>query len=104
MAEEIDLELMWERAVVAQPFAPVAGKCILFGYSFRETSGAAPATMQLLNGMDATGLEVVGAQVNPSGVARDWFGPNGIKTDVGIFPVTTGTFKGSIWAWVSGRG
>jgi hypothetical protein len=101
--ERVDFEVAWARAVFGQPLAPIAGKCILFGWSVRETSGAAQATVQILNGYDLTGLEVLATQLNPSGVARDWFGPQGIKTDVGIFPVITGTVKGSIWAWVSGR-
>lgn len=103
MVQEVEFEVAWAKAVHADPIAQVSGKCILFGYSFRETSGAAGATIQLLNGADATGLEVVGVQLNPSGAARDWFGPQGIRTDVGIFPVVTGSVKGAIWCWVSGK-
>jgi hypothetical protein len=103
MIEEVDFTVAWARAVRADPLSPVSGKCILFGYSVRETTGAVGATLQILNGMDATGLEVVGVQLNPSGAARDWFGTQGIRTDVGIFPVITGTVKGAIWVWVSGK-
>lgn len=99
MRAELDLEVMWEKAVRAQPIAPIYGRCVLFGWSVRETTGAAGATVRVLNGGDATGLEVIAANLNPSGVARDWLGPQGIRTDVGIWPVTTGTVAGTLWVW-----
>lgn len=97
----LDIEVVQLAPVRAQPLTgPVRGRCILFGYSLRETSGAAVATVQFLNGADATGLEVAGIQLQPSGATRDWFGPQGIDTDVGIWPVVTGAVAGAFYAWI----
>lgn len=98
--EVVEFEECYAKATHASPISgKIGGRCILMGWSVRETSGAAPATVQVLNGQDAGGLEVLAAQLNPSGAARDWFGPQGIRTDVGIFPVITGTVAGALWIW-----
>ncbi len=100
MLSEVKFDLAWEPAVHAEPLtAQPGGRCILIGFSVRETSGTTAATFQLINGQDSRGIEVVGVQLNPSGAARDWYGPQGIRMEVGVFPVVTGSLAGSFYLW-----
>lgn len=95
-----ELDVMWEWGVYPEPISgPIYGKCKLFGWSIRETTGTMSATVTLLDGADATGLESFGSQLNPSGAARDWLGPQGLTMQVGIFPVISGTVKGAMFVW-----
>lgn len=98
---ELDFTIEPHRRVIkAMPLAQIYGGCMLFGWSIRETGGAQNATVIVRNGQDAGGLEVAGFQLNPSGVARDWCGDQGITTDVGIFVSITGSVTGALWVWL----
>lgn len=95
----LDIEV-WEeahkRGARTQPLAAINNRVVLYGYSVRETAGAA-AQVLILNGADASGLEVVGINLNPNESIRDWLGDRGIVCDVSLFVVKTGTVTGSLY-------
>ena len=70
-----------------------------FGFSVRETSGAAAAMLRIHEGTNATGdiLDVIDLKAGES--AREWYGPQGIDADGGIFvDVVSGAVEGSVRA------
>lgn len=93
-----DIDLAFHRAAVPQPVGgKVGGRVILMGWSIRETSGLAVASVIVHNGTDASGLESASVNLNASDSVRDWFGPRGILLDNGYFPVVTGAVAGAVW-------
>lgn len=85
-----------KRGVKPQPLAAINNRVVLYGCSVRETAGAA-AQVLILNGADATGLEVIGINLNPNQSVREFFGDRGLTLDVSLFVVKTGSVVGSLW-------
>lgn len=76
----------------------ITGHIVICGYSVRETSGTAVASLILRNGADATGLEFLGINLNPSGTRDAWYGWDGVHLDIGYFPsLVAGAVAGSVW-------
>lgn len=55
----------------------------LFGYSFRESGGAA-ATFRIRNGTSAAGTIIRTIVLAANAEQHEWFGPNGILCENGI--------------------
>lgn len=93
-----DIDVAFEHAAVPQPVGgQVGGRVILMGWSIRETSGLAVASVIVRNGTDASGMESASINLNASDSVRDWFGPRGILLDNGYFPVVAGAVAGAVW-------
>jgi hypothetical protein len=76
----------------------VTGASVLLGWSLRETTGAAGATGIIYDGSATTGQIVAPINLAPSETTRDWFGPHGLRIDVGLyFDPTAGTIDGAVW-------
>ena len=84
--------------------ASIGGRVRLFGWSARETSGAATALVQITNAPGGGGLELMAIGLNASETVRDWFGPDGIELENGYFPAVTGAVAGSVFVKISGEG
>lgn len=67
----------------------------LAGFAFRETSGAAPATIVLRDGADASGDVMVPITLAAGGTAREWLLPHGIAFARGLFADVTGAVDGA---------
>lgn len=97
----------WQMApgVDPLPFAGTAGIVVaaggawrLYGYSFRETAGAA-AVVDVFDGQDGNGQLVATLSLSPGQSVRDWFGPHGLRMRVGVcVRVTSGAVTGAAWA------
>lgn len=84
--------------VTAANIALVGRELRLYGWSFLETTGAGPATVQLLDGAGIGGTDVVDISLSAGQSTRDWLGAPGIRLQTGLFlRVVTGSVQGSIW-------
>lgn len=73
-----------------------AGAGFLFGYAFRNTSASAIATVYIRDGTTDTDKIVVPIQLAAGESARDWFGPQGVRMNVGVrVDVSAGAIEGS---------
>ncbi len=72
-------------AVVAsrEQVFPASNNLRLFGYSFRESAGAA-AQFRIRNGTSAAGVIVRNIVLAANQEIHEWFGPNGIACPGGI--------------------
>jgi hypothetical protein len=104
MAMVLDLEvapgIVEPQPIPANPAgATVSGRaCRWFGFSITEATGAGAATVLVYRGAGVGGLLV--AQINLDGgqSARDWWGPQGLSMDSGLFAqVSLGAVTGSLW-------
>lgn len=77
---------------------PYGGNGLVMGWSLLETTGAAAAVVELYDGQDAGGQLVAAISLSPGQSTRDWLGPSGIETDIGLFVrVVSGTVRGAVW-------
>lgn len=69
--------------------------CWLTGWSFRETTGAAAAAVELRSGGN-----VIGEAAIPSGgTATQWLGPNGVRCEGGVtVHIVSGSVIGAVYA------
>jgi hypothetical protein len=76
----------------------IGGAQLVMGWSLRETTGAATATVEVFDGQDTTGQLLASISLNPGQSIRDWLGPGGLETDIGVFvSVLSGSVRGAIW-------
>jgi hypothetical protein len=79
--------------------AVVGPACVVLGWSLRETTGAAPATVEVWDGQDTTGQLIATISLLAGQSTRDWLGPQGVITTRGLFvSIVAGAIKGAIWA------
>lgn len=79
----------------AQPFT---GACLLRGWSFRETTGSAAASLIIYDGPAAAGQIVAAIDLLASESTRDYPPGNGIMIRTTPFvDVTGGSIQGSLW-------
>lgn len=73
--------------------------CTLFGWSLREQAAtAAPATALVRNGTDVNGQVVCSIELSGDQSTTMWFGPHGIRMDVGcFFDRVAGTITGAVY-------
>lgn len=70
----------------------------LMGWSFAETTGAAAATFDVYDGLDATGILIAAITLPVGGSIQNYLGPWGIMLRTGLFlDMLTGSVKGSVW-------
>lgn len=94
---------LWERITRTQPRpvqfpATTGGHVVVFGYSLVESTGGAPARVDLFNGTDATGTLAVPIPLAPGMAAEIWYGDKGLWFENGLFcRITSGAVIGSIY-------
>lgn len=76
---------------------PIGGRCILYGYSIAETTGTTPASLYLYNSANGANGPVIPITLSAGQSTEDWFGPQGIEFDNGVYPIITGTMVGSLF-------
>jgi hypothetical protein len=77
---------------------------VIGGWTFRETTGAAPADMQLIDGSSNTGVIIAEITLSPGQSIRDVTGYLAVVCLRGIWvQVNSGTVRGSVWAMLAGR-
>lgn len=75
----------------------VSGGCIFYGTSIMD-EGNGQVKVQVYDGVDDTGKHLAQVNINANGNDHYWFGPNGVKCDVGIYiKVYTGTPVGVVF-------
>jgi len=68
------------------------------GWSFRETTGTAPAELQLVDGQSVSADVIAEITLTPGQSIRDMAGSWCLQTDRGItVHMITGTVRGSVW-------
>lgn len=97
-------------AVEAAPVLPVSiptgqsgvvlgGPLLLFGWSLRESTGAAPAQLDVYDGADQTGQPVATVTLAAGESTRDWLGLPGLYCRRGVFVnAVAGSVAGAVWA------
>ena len=97
-------------AVEAAPVLPVSiptgqsgvvlgGPLLLFGWSLRESTGAAPAQLDVYDGADATGQPVATITLIANESTRDYPGLPGITCRRGLYVnAVAGSVAGVVWA------
>lgn len=72
--------------------------CRLYGWSFVETTGAAAAAFDLIDGGSAAGAEISPFTLTAGQSTRDWLGQPGLLIQSGLsLAVTAGTVRGAVW-------
>lgn len=76
----------------------VNGRVLVMGYAVAETTGSATAALRLRDGTTSAGTRILPIHLAINESVRDWFGPNGIVYEQGIFvEVVSGAIEGSIY-------
>lgn len=71
------------------------GDCIFMGLSIMDEA-AGSIKVQVYDGVDDTGVHLLQLNINSGGNDHDWFGPNGIKCNTGVYlKVYSGTPEGA---------
>jgi hypothetical protein len=74
--------------------AQAGGYC---GFSLRNTSSSATATVRIYDGTSAAGTLLDSIQLEVSESAREWYGSAGIQAQTGLYvDVVSGAVEGSI--------
>jgi hypothetical protein len=83
---------------VSADTAVSATECTYYGFTFRETSGTATATVRLYdNATTNSGTLLDTIQLAISESRSDWYGPQGIRAQNGIYAkVVSGAVEGSV--------
>lgn len=79
----------------------VTGYVRLLGWSARETSGAAPAFLDLHDGEDGNSPCVAGIGLPANSGSAMWLGPEGVHLRNGLYQVTNGAITGSVYVCVA---
>ncbi len=75
------------------------GLWIVTGWSFKETTGGAPAEIELYDGRDPASTQFAEINLSQGESTRDLCGANGVACRVGVLVhVISGSVKGSVWA------
>lgn len=72
--------------------------CIVVGWSFAETTAAANATFQLLDGNDTGGIDGVDFTLLPNESVRDFWDGDAVYFEMGPFlNMISGSIRGALW-------
>lgn len=75
--------------------APATGLTVCYGYSIKESTGSAPAELDIYDGTDTTSTFYIPVTLLDGQSTSDWWGPEGILFRIGVFPhVATGSVVG----------
>lgn len=75
----------------------VAGDVVLFWWSFTESTGAASAQLQVIDGADATGQELATITLQANESVREGVGNRGLYCTRGVFVrVLSGSVRGTV--------
>lgn len=86
------------RPLAYPPNTDFGGLAILFGYAIKESTGLASAELDIYDGSFATSTVYIPLPLTPGQAVIDWFGPNGIQMQQGIYTnVASGSIVGSIF-------
>lgn len=86
-------------AAVAVSGQMLNGAALIFGWSFRETTNAAIATVELYDGTSTGGALITSITLAINESTRDLMGGNGLEILTGIYlNVVAGSVKGAVWA------
>jgi hypothetical protein len=78
--------------------ALTGGLTIVRGWSFVETTGGAPAALELYDGSGINGALIVAITLSQGESTRDWLSGSGIAAMGGLYlHLVTGSIKGAIW-------
>lgn len=70
----------------------------LYGWSFEETTGAAVAQLELIDGSSDSGDRIVPITLLANESTRDWLGRPGIQITRGVYlKVVAGSVRATIW-------
>jgi hypothetical protein len=104
MSEPVTVEYapVWARilpvAATASGFAISRTSEAVVGLALEETTGAASARAELIDGQDANGVSGIPITLSPGQSVRDDFGGLCLRFTRGVFlNVTSGTVHGSVW-------
>lgn len=76
----------------------VSRGCLVTGWSFVESTGAAAAAFELLDGNDQNGIDAVEFTLTANQSTRDFWGDDGIYFESGPYlNVLSGSVKGALW-------
>lgn len=76
----------------------VSGPVVLWGYSFRESTGAAAAVVRIRDGQDLTGAIMLSVQLAAGLSDTSWATSPGVAGDVGLYlEVVSGAVEGAIY-------
>lgn len=71
---------------------------LIYGWAFQESTGAAAATIALIDGNDANGTLAAPITLTANQSTRDIFGYPGLYFEAGPYlAVLAGSVKGSLW-------
>jgi hypothetical protein len=82
----------------------ISGHAILYGYALQESTGAAGAQVNLIDGTDTSGLIAVPVALSAGQSVRDWFGPQGVHFRSSLLPQVTGSVIGTLFVHLVGEG
>jgi hypothetical protein len=93
------VEVVWARRPRPIRYSTtIGGHVVLYGWALKETTGAAAAELDIYNGADASGDDVIPVVFSAGQSTRDWFGPQGLALSIGYFPVlVSGAIAGTVF-------
>lgn len=76
----------------------IQGRGVLTGWAVKETTGAAPAVLNVWDGTDNRGLLLAPVNLASNESNREWFSDWGVAFSRGLFvEVTSGSVSGALW-------
>lgn len=82
----------------------VNGACLVTGWSWRETTNSAGATIELYDGTGTGGNLLASITLVANESTRDLTATNGVVAENGVYlSVVSGSIKGALWAVVADR-
>lgn len=93
------------RPIIVFPFGPITASlnafergCLIFGIALIETTGSAPAEIDLLDSNSANTNLIAPFSLDPGQSIRDVFPTEGLFCQLGpFFNVLSGSVRGSLW-------
>lgn len=76
---------------------PTSSPGRLVGWSVRETSGAAAATVRLFDGRDTSGTLLATLQLTSGQSHQNWLGGSGVSITDALYVDITGQIEGSVY-------
>jgi hypothetical protein len=77
---------------------PITSAATLMGWHLKESTGGAPATVNLHDGGDAGAPQILQVGVAAGATDSQWFGPGGVSLSEGLFlEIVTGALVGAVF-------